>query len=86
MINLLTQVLDRSPAQLITEIILVDDFSDMDHLKTQLETYMKSYPKVKIVRSQKREGLIRARLLGAAKAKGPVLTFLDSHVEATAGE
>lgn len=58
-------VLDRSPSHLISEIILVDDFSDMDHLKSQLEEYFKNEPKVKIVRAKRREGLIRARLLGA---------------------
>jgi len=78
-------VLDRSPEHLITEIILVDDFSDMPHLKEPLEEYLKDYPKVKIVRAEKREGLIRGRLLGADAASGPVLTFLDSHVEATIG-
>ncbi|CAG7834739.1 unnamed protein product [Allacma fusca] len=78
-------VLDRSPEPLLTEIILVDDFSDMAHLFEPLETYMKDYPKVKIVRAKKREGLIRARLLGAAHAGGPVITFLDSHIEATTG-
>lgn len=57
-------VLDRSPPKLIEEIILVDDFSDMDHLKQQLVDYWANEPKVKIVRAQKREGLIRARLLG----------------------
>ncbi|KAF7396085.1 hypothetical protein HZH68_010135 [Vespula germanica] len=78
-------VLDRSPDQLIQEIILVDDFSDMPHLKRQLEDYMMNYPKVKIIRAQKREGLIRARLLGASAAKAPVLTYLDSHCECTEG-
>lgn len=36
----------------------------IEHLKTPLETYFKKYDKVRIVRAEKREGLIRARLLG----------------------
>lgn len=78
-------VLDRSPKHLLTEVVLVDDFSDMDHLKQQLEDYWAKEPKVKIVRAKKREGLIRARLLGARHASGPVLTYLDSHCECTNG-
>ncbi|XP_014216914.1 putative polypeptide N-acetylgalactosaminyltransferase 9 [Copidosoma floridanum] len=78
-------VLNRSPPHLIQEIILVDDYSDMPHLKLQLDDYVRNYPKVKIVRAAKREGLIRARLLGAAVAKAPVLTYLDSHCECTVG-
>ncbi|KAK6618488.1 putative polypeptide N-acetylgalactosaminyltransferase 9 [Polyplax serrata] len=76
-------VLDRSPPHLLKEIVLVDDFSDMIHLKKQLEDYMSHYAKVKIIRASKREGLIRARLLGATHATAPVLTFLDSHCECT---
>lgn len=75
-------VLNRSPPQLIAEIILVDDFSDKEHLKSSLEDYMARLPKVRILRTKKREGLIRTRLLGAAAAKGEVITFLDSHCEA----
>ncbi|XP_061559100.1 polypeptide N-acetylgalactosaminyltransferase 10-like isoform X1 [Phycodurus eques] len=75
-------VLNRSPPQLIAEVILVDDFSDKEHLKTALEEYMDRLPKVRILRTKKREGLIRTRLLGAASAKAQVITFLDSHCEA----
>ncbi|KAH8234309.1 hypothetical protein KR038_007247 [Drosophila bunnanda] len=78
-------VLDRSPEHLIGKIILVDDYSDMPHLKKQLEDYFKPYPKVQIIRGQKREGLIRARILGANHAKSAVLTYLDSHCECTEG-
>ncbi|XP_057380464.1 putative polypeptide N-acetylgalactosaminyltransferase 9 isoform X2 [Daphnia carinata] len=78
-------IMDRSPAHLLKEIILVDDFSDMDHVKAPLENYMAQYPKVKIVRLPKREGLIRARLLGLEHATAPVVTYLDSHCECTEG-
>ncbi|XP_050350919.1 putative polypeptide N-acetylgalactosaminyltransferase 9 isoform X3 [Nymphalis io] len=78
-------VIDRSPAHLIKEIVLVDDFSDMPHLMQQLDDYMSSLPKVRIVRATRREGLIRARLLGARYVTAPVLTYLDSHCECTEG-
>ncbi|KAJ2948958.1 hypothetical protein O0L34_g5896 [Tuta absoluta] len=78
-------VLDRSPPHLIKEIVLVDDFSDMPHLMQQLDDYMSSLPKVRIVRATRREGLIRARLLGARYVTAPVLTYLDSHCECAEG-
>ena len=83
LIRTIRSVLDRSPPQLISEIILVDDFSDKPHLKQPLDDYAASFPdgKIKVVRAQKREGLIRARLLGFEVASGPVVTYLDSHCE-----
>ncbi|XP_029967555.1 polypeptide N-acetylgalactosaminyltransferase 5 [Salarias fasciatus] len=78
-------VLNRSPPHLLKEIILVDDFSTKDYLKKKLDDYMSQFPKVRIIRLKERQGLIRARLAGAAEAKGDVLTFLDSHVECNVG-
>lgn len=50
-----------------------------------LEKYMKRFPKVKILRSYLRHGLIETRMLGTANAKGPIIVFLDSHVEVSYG-
>lgn len=78
-------VLNRSPKHLIKEIILVDDYSSKAHLGKQLEDYVGPLKVVKIVRATKREGLIRARLLGTRASTAPVLTFLDSHCECAEG-
>jgi polypeptide N-acetylgalactosaminyltransferase len=78
-------VIDRSPKELLKEIILVDDASDMPHLMEQLDSYLEAYPQVRIIREKDRVGLIRARLSGARHAKGDVLTYLDSHCECTKG-
>uniref|UniRef100_A0A3Q3QZU4 Polypeptide N-acetylgalactosaminyltransferase n=1 Tax=Monopterus albus TaxID=43700 RepID=A0A3Q3QZU4_MONAL len=78
-------VLNRSPPHLIKEVILVDDFSTKEYLKEPLDEYMSQFPKVRIVRMKERQGLIRARLAGAAIAQGEVLTFLDSHIECNVG-
>ncbi|KAE8279606.1 Polypeptide N-acetylgalactosaminyltransferase 11 [Larimichthys crocea] len=76
-------VLDRTPAYLLHEIILVDDHSELDELKGDLDRYVREelQGKVKLVRNQRREGLIRGRMIGASHATGEVLVFLDSHCE-----
>uniref|UniRef100_UPI00358DE87D polypeptide N-acetylgalactosaminyltransferase 1-like isoform X1 n=2 Tax=Myxine glutinosa TaxID=7769 RepID=UPI00358DE87D len=78
-------ILNRSPPDLISEIVLVDDASTKEHLGTKLDTYMAKFDKVHIIRLKERHGLIRARLKGSANATGDVLLFLDSHVECGVG-
>uniref|UniRef100_H3A7G2 Polypeptide N-acetylgalactosaminyltransferase n=1 Tax=Latimeria chalumnae TaxID=7897 RepID=H3A7G2_LATCH len=78
-------VLNRSPPQLLKEVILVDDFSSKEYLKDNLDKYMSQFPKVLVLHLNERHGLIRARLAGAGIATGDVLTFLDSHVECNIG-
>jgi len=79
-------VVNRSPPELIVEIILVDDASTKEHCKEPVvEDYLKKqFPRVStnVIHLEGREGLIGARLAVARAAKGQVLLFLDSHTEA----
>uniref|UniRef100_A0A915CCR0 Polypeptide N-acetylgalactosaminyltransferase n=2 Tax=Parascaris univalens TaxID=6257 RepID=A0A915CCR0_PARUN len=75
-------VILRSPPNLLKEIVLVDDFSDKEHLKDRLDRYIEQFNgKVRLVRNNEREGLIRTRSIGAQHAIGDVVIFLDAHCE-----
>ncbi|XP_051926576.1 polypeptide N-acetylgalactosaminyltransferase 12 [Hippocampus zosterae] len=78
-------VLETSADILLKEVIVVDDYSDQAHLKEPLEKYLSGLRKVRLIRATKREGLVRARLLGASFSTGDVLTFLDCHCECHEG-
>lgn len=78
-------ILDRSPEKYLKQIILVDDFSEFDHLKEPLQEYVDKLDKVSLVRAPERSGLIRARLMGFDKCTANVAVFLDSHCEVTEG-
>ncbi|XP_054943331.1 N-acetylgalactosaminyltransferase 7 isoform X3 [Physeter macrocephalus] len=76
-------VIKRTPRKYLAEIVLIDDFSNKEHLKEKLDDYIKLWNGlVKVFRNERREGLIQARSIGAQKAKlGQVLIYLDAHCE-----
>ncbi|KAF4793402.1 Polypeptide N-acetylgalactosaminyltransferase 2 [Turdus rufiventris] len=77
LLRTVVSVLKKSPSHLIKEIILVDDYSndpDDGALLGKIE-------KVRVLRNDRREGLMRSRVRGADAAQAKVLTFLDSHCE-----
>ncbi|XP_060517325.1 polypeptide N-acetylgalactosaminyltransferase 35A-like isoform X2 [Cylas formicarius] len=83
LIRTIHSLLDRTGEAVLHEIILIDDFSDLPKLHQDLQQYLSKnkLEKVKLYKTERREGLIRARIFGSHKASGEVLVFLDSHIE-----
>ncbi|XP_075931496.1 polypeptide N-acetylgalactosaminyltransferase 15-like [Anarhichas minor] len=78
-------VLDTAPKQYLQEVLLVDDLSQHGHLKSVLSEYVSRLDGVRLIRSTKRLGVGGCRTLGAARAAGEVLVFMDSHCECQKG-
>ncbi|XP_072031622.1 N-acetylgalactosaminyltransferase 7-like [Amphiura filiformis] len=77
-------VWNRTPPELLEEIVMVDDFSTKEHVKQKLDDYAalpRWQGKIVVVRNKQREGLIRTRIIGAKHSKGEVLLWLDAHCE-----
>eukprot|EP00062_Callorhinchus_milii_P012565 gi/632959799/ref/XP_007895828.1/ PREDICTED: polypeptide N-acetylgalactosaminyltransferase 15 [Callorhinchus milii] len=85
LLRTVNSVMDTAPKKFLKEIILVDDLSNQGHLKAALSEYISRLEGVKLIRSNKRLGVIRGRMLGAARATGDVLVFMDSHCECHKG-
>ncbi|KAM3962661.1 putative polypeptide N-acetylgalactosaminyltransferase 9 [Aphomia sociella] len=85
LLRTLYSVMRTTPYNLLKEIILFDDSSNMDHLITPLEDYVRRISKVILVRSENRQGLIRSRILALKHTTAPVIVYLDSHCECSKG-
>ncbi|XP_059828336.1 polypeptide N-acetylgalactosaminyltransferase 15-like isoform X3 [Hypanus sabinus] len=81
LLRTVNSVMDTVPKEILKEIILVDDLSNQGHLKAALSEYISKLVGVRLIRSNRRLGVIGGRMLGAARATGDVLIFMDSHCE-----
>ncbi|KAK8388591.1 hypothetical protein O3P69_020529 [Scylla paramamosain] len=81
LLRTLVSILNRTPQDLLEDIVLVDDASDdpSDGL------LLAGLPKVRLVRNEQRQGLARSRVRGADSSKGEAIFFLDSHCEVNQG-
>ena len=73
---------ERTPRDVLAEIIVVDDGSTPpleEYFKEHGKDVLDSYP-VRFVRHETFTGLINAKKQGGDRATGDVLTFLDCHV------
>ncbi|XP_007935382.1 probable polypeptide N-acetylgalactosaminyltransferase 8 [Orycteropus afer afer] len=82
----ITSIINRTPSQVLKEIILVDDFSSNGELKTPLNKKIKFYNQkypglLKIIRHNKRRGLAQSRNTGWEAATADVVAILDAHIE-----
>jgi polypeptide N-acetylgalactosaminyltransferase len=77
-------IINRTPPQLLKEIILVNDASTHKDLFRILTHHFIAQPwasKIKIFMMKERAGPNWSRMAGARSASGDVLLFLDCHVE-----
>uniref|UniRef100_A0A3B5QRD3 Polypeptide N-acetylgalactosaminyltransferase n=2 Tax=Xiphophorus maculatus TaxID=8083 RepID=A0A3B5QRD3_XIPMA len=79
-------IIDKTPARLLREIILVDDHSSNEDLLDKLDLYVSSIHEerpglVKKIRHSEQLGLTQARLSGWKAAVGDVVAILDAHIE-----
>ncbi|XP_037116018.1 probable polypeptide N-acetylgalactosaminyltransferase 8 isoform X2 [Syngnathus acus] len=79
-------ILDKTPASLLREIILVDDHSTNEDLMEKLEDYIGVIHEerpglLKRVVHKEQLGLTQARLSGWKVATGDVVAILDAHIE-----
>lgn len=71
-------------AKLLTTLALFS-VHFLGHLKSVLSEYVAHLDGVRLIRSTKRLGVAGCRTLGAARAAGEVLVFMDSHCECQKG-
>eukprot|EP01068_Selenidium_serpulae_P017142 Selendium_serpulae@DN6354_c0_g1_i3.p1 len=80
----LESIVNATHPSVLKEIIIVDDASEPPMI-TAYDTAQFPPPLVKVMRHDKREGLIRSKKEGGDAALGAIIVFLDAHVRPDPG-
>ncbi|KAK3591619.1 hypothetical protein CHS0354_013803 [Potamilus streckersoni] len=81
LLNAIYSILQRSPPSLLTEIIVIDDFSQNGNNLRELT----EIPGVKVFRNEKKGGIIPFKNNCAESTSGDVLLFMTSNCEVNVG-
>lgn len=77
LIRMVNSIFDRTKPEHLHEILLVDDSSEWSNATDEAikyrEKHIIQWEKVKFLKTDKNEGLIRAKIFGARRANGEVL-------------
>lgn len=73
----------RTPPELLREIILVDRASTLPWITDELPTELEAYPKTRLIKSGR--GIFAGRMAAASDATGDALVFLPSLTEVNDG-
>lgn len=82
----LVSLYNRTPHELVEEVILVNDNSTLAHLYDPLRMFVvENFPdfKFKIINLNKRHGLMKARVIGAKAASSEIIFMMEPHCEMT---
>jgi len=88
LIRSIHSVLNRTPPNLLKEIVLVNDASSsswVEKNESLLEAYLQEIPKVFLVKNAIRQGIMRSRTQGILQTTSDLFVVLDSHVEVQPG-
>uniref|UniRef100_A0A336MT90 CSON005670 protein n=1 Tax=Culicoides sonorensis TaxID=179676 RepID=A0A336MT90_CULSO len=85
LLRTLHSVINRTPVELLKEVILVDDCSkkgntDKDNLDWHILTTF-PYKNIRILRLQERHGLMKARMVGVLNSTSDIVVVMDAHIE-----
>lgn len=78
--NTIQSILNQNYDQLLEEIIVIDDGSTLDYIRQDVEKYLKTVPKARLVQFATQQGTLKARIAAMREVKTDIVVFLEVNV------